>query len=113
MIHVWEGMSQPCFVVPCSLNFKDSQTVVVFCTENYYRVTLMPLLHCINQYTFICISFTEIHLIYLSNFEPIACPPVCEDAEFHHVVLGGLWRMRSLSGADVSSQRGCSSQERG
>lgn len=53
------------------------------------------------------------HFIHLSDFLPIACLPACVDAEFHHATLGGLWRMWSLSGADFSSQRGCSSQERG
>lgn len=49
----------------------------------------------------------------LSDFMPIACLPACVDAQFHHATLGGLWRMWSLSGADFSSQRRCSSQERG
>lgn len=54
-----------------------------------------------------------VELILFTAFLPIACLPACVDAGFHHATLGGLWRMWSSSGAYSSSQKGCSSQDRG
>lgn len=79
MIHVWEGMSQPCFVVPCSLNFKAElhvyQMGIVNCKINYSPLTWSKSIH-----MFIRIYFNEINFIYLSDFLHIVCFPACVDA---------------------------------
>lgn len=74
----------------------------------------IALLHDLNQY--ICLLESILMKLILStsltSYILFVFLPVWMH-EFHHATLGVLWRMWPLSGADFSSQRGFSSQERG
>lgn len=121
MIHVWEGMTQPCFVVPCSLNFKSvfpgdkdrgigggggrggggaqlPSNMILIETHVYHDVFLIEF-----------VLTTDVPSYLLLVFLPCSCVA----AGLHHANLGELQRMWSLSDAYSSSQRGCSSPERG